>query len=59
MSKLVSKNPYNGKIFKEYDTISCKELEAKLQKAEQGFKIHSKRTVEERGQMIARLAEVI
>lgn len=58
MRKILSKNPFNGHIRKEYDYLTKEQLEAKIKKAEEGFAIQGKRSIQERARLIANMARV-
>ena len=55
MRKILSKNPFTGKIHQEFDFISNAELDKKIQRAEEGFKLQTKRSIKERAEMIYHL----
>ena len=46
MRRIISKNPFTGEIRKEYDFITKDELDKKILKAEEAFKIQGKRTIQ-------------
>ena len=37
MRRILSRNPFSGKIYQEFDFISDKDLNAKIQKSEYGL----------------------
>ena len=45
MRKIVSRNPFSGKLNAEFDFLSTSELDTKIEKAEIGYEIHRKRTI--------------
>ena len=55
MRRILSKNPFTGKIHQEFDFISNAELEKKIKRAEEGFKVQSQRSIKERAEMIHNL----
>ena len=59
MRKIISRNPYTGEIFKEFDFITNEDLKAKIKKAEQGFKINRQRTIKERVAITENLCKII
>ena len=58
MRRIISKNPFTGEIRKEYDFITKDELDKKILKAEEAFKIQAKRTIQERAKIIGNLGKV-
>lgn len=46
MRRIISKNPFTGQIRKEYDYLTKQQLEDKIKKAEEGFAVQGKRTIQ-------------
>jgi len=46
MRKILSRNPFNGHIRKEYDYLSKQQLEEKIKKSEDAVAVQAKRTIQ-------------
>lgn len=58
MRKIISRNPFTGQIRKEYDYLTNQQLEEKIKRAEEGFAVQGKRTIQERAKLIANMGKV-
>ena len=58
MRRIISKNPFTGQIRKEYDYLTNQQLEEKIKRAEEGFTVQGKRTIQERAKLIANMGKV-
>jgi succinate-semialdehyde dehydrogenase / glutarate-semialdehyde dehydrogenase len=52
-------NPYNNQVLKEFDEISDRELNGKLEKAEDAFKIWKKTSFDERASLMSKGADLL
>lgn len=59
MRAIVSKNPYTGQLRETFKYISYQDLDGKLDRAEQGYAIQVKRSIQERAAIIKRLGDCI
>ena len=59
MRKIISRNPFSGKLNAEFDFLRRSELDKKIERAEAGYQIHRKRSIKERGEMIGSLGSVV
>jgi acyl-CoA reductase-like NAD-dependent aldehyde dehydrogenase len=59
MRKIISKNPFTGKIKDTFEYISEKDLNIKIERAAKAYDIHRNRTIEERAKLISRLGDSI
>ena len=59
MRGIVSRNPYTGQLREAFKFISNQDLDAKLDRAEQGYAIQAKRSIQERAAIIKRVGDCI
>lgn len=59
MRKIISKNPYTGQLRETVNFLTNQELDAKIKRAEQGFEIQKKRTIQERASILGRLGDAL
>lgn len=52
-------NPYTNEVLKEFETLTDEELEQKLQKAEEAYKLWSKTSFDERAKILKKAAELM
>lgn len=55
----ISRNPYNNEVMAQFDTLTDKELELKVQKAQTAFKTWKNTTFEERAKILHNAATLI
>lgn len=58
MRKIISKNPFSGKINGQFDFISNADLDAKINKCHEGYLVNSQRRPQERADLIGNLGSV-
>lgn len=59
MRGIISKNPFTGQVRETFKFLTNQELEQKILKAQAGFEIQKRRTVQERAKIIANLGHCI
>ncbi len=56
---IASINPATGKTLETFDSLNEQQLEAKLQKASEAFRVHSRLSISDRAQLMLKAAEIL